>query len=164
MSFVKASVTYDSYESITYNDQTSQKLNHKGKAGIGYQRPKNSKPSWLKNKLDKDKAKAGSNSFVPNQPRRNSMKVKSSWRKVQPRRDLNGQNMKSTLNRSHHGFAQTLTDSSTGKNVKGPQRKGECAADEPCVISTEEGSGVQVDGSVHPFTMSHSAKRLISGV
>ncbi|KZV24455.1 hypothetical protein F511_17242 [Dorcoceras hygrometricum] len=118
MRFVKASVTSDSCESIKYNDQTSPKLNHKGKSGIGYQRPENSKPSWLKNKLDKDKAKAGSKSFVPNQPRRNSTKVKSGWRKVQPRRDLNGQNMKSTLNRSHHGFAQTLTDSSTGKTVK----------------------------------------------
>ncbi|KZV49396.1 hypothetical protein F511_29304 [Dorcoceras hygrometricum] len=118
MSFVKASVTYDSFESMTYNDQTSQKWNHKGKTGIGYQRPENSKPSWLKNKLDKDKSKAGSKSFAPNQPRRNSTKVKSSWRKVQLRRDLNGQNMKSTLNRSHHGFAQTLTDSSTGKTVK----------------------------------------------
>ncbi|KZV26295.1 hypothetical protein F511_41521 [Dorcoceras hygrometricum] len=64
MSFVKASVTYDSCESISYNDQTSQKLNHKGKAGIGYQRPENFKTSWLKNKLDKDKAKAGSKSFV----------------------------------------------------------------------------------------------------
>ncbi|KZV56162.1 hypothetical protein F511_16541 [Dorcoceras hygrometricum] len=98
MSFVKASVTYDSYESMTYNDQTSQKLNHKGKAGIGYQRPENSNLSWLKNKLDKDKAKTDSKSFAPNQPRRNSTKVKSGWRKVQPRRDLNGQNMKSTLN------------------------------------------------------------------
>ncbi|KZV36046.1 UDP-glucuronate:xylan alpha-glucuronosyltransferase 1 [Dorcoceras hygrometricum] len=75
MSFVKANVTYDSCESMTYNDQTSSKLNHKGKAGIGYQRPENSKPSWLKNKLDKDKAKAGSKSFVPNQSRRNSTKV-----------------------------------------------------------------------------------------
>ncbi|KZV37000.1 hypothetical protein F511_25890 [Dorcoceras hygrometricum] len=118
MSFVKASVTYDSCESMTYTDQTSQKLNHKGKSGIGYQRPVNSKPSWLKNKLDKDKAKAGSKSFAPNQPRRNSTKVKSSWRKVQPKRDLSGQNIKSTFNRSHHIYAQTLTDSSTGKTIK----------------------------------------------
>ncbi|KZV14177.1 hypothetical protein F511_14624 [Dorcoceras hygrometricum] len=118
MSFVKASVTYDSCESMTYNDQTSQRLNHKGKAGIGYQRPENSKTMWLKNKLDKDKAIAGSKSFAPNQPRRNLTKVKSSWRKVQPNRDLSGQNMKSTLNRSHHNYAQTLTDSSTGKTIK----------------------------------------------
>ncbi|KZV34167.1 nuclear-pore anchor [Dorcoceras hygrometricum] len=68
MSFVKDNVIYDYCESMTYNDQTSQKLNHKGKAGIDFQRPENSKPSWLKNKLDKDKAKAGSKSFVPNQP------------------------------------------------------------------------------------------------
>ncbi|KZV29201.1 hypothetical protein F511_37734 [Dorcoceras hygrometricum] len=74
MSFVKANVIYDCYESITYNDQTSQKLNHNGKAGIGFQKPENSKPSWLKNKLDKDKAKAGRKSFVPNQSWRSSTK------------------------------------------------------------------------------------------
>ncbi|KZV15855.1 hypothetical protein F511_10951 [Dorcoceras hygrometricum] len=123
MSFVKANVIYDPCESMKYDDQTSHKLNHKPKAGIGFQRPENSNPSWLKKKLDKDKAKAGSKSFVPNQPRRNSTKVKSGWRKVQPRRDLNGQNMKSTLNRSHRNFAQTLTDSSTGKTVKAPRRQ-----------------------------------------
>ncbi|KZV17497.1 disease resistance protein-like [Dorcoceras hygrometricum] len=117
MSFVKASVIHDPCESMTYNDQTSHKLNNKGKAGIGYQRLENSKPSWLKNKLDKDKAKAGSKSFVPNHPRRNSTKVKSSWRKVQPKRDLSGQSMKSKLNSSHN-YAQTLMDSSTGKPVK----------------------------------------------
>ncbi|KZV39171.1 hypothetical protein F511_25801 [Dorcoceras hygrometricum] len=59
MSFVKANVVYDPCESMTYNDQIHQKLNHKVKAGIGFQKPENSKPSWLKNKLDKDKAKAG---------------------------------------------------------------------------------------------------------
>ncbi|KZV21385.1 hypothetical protein F511_18551 [Dorcoceras hygrometricum] len=118
MSFVKANVIHDPYESMTYNDQIPQKLNHKVKAGIGFQKPENSKPSWLKNKLDKDKAKAGRKSFVPNQPWRSSTKVKSGWKMVQPKRDLNGQNMKSTLNRSHHNFAQTLTDSSTGKTVK----------------------------------------------
>ncbi|KZV22892.1 putative receptor-like protein kinase [Dorcoceras hygrometricum] len=34
------------------------KLNRKGKSGIGYAEPDKSKPSWLKNKLDKDRAKA----------------------------------------------------------------------------------------------------------
>ncbi|KZV21439.1 anthranilate synthase beta subunit 2, chloroplastic [Dorcoceras hygrometricum] len=77
MNFVKANVIHDSYDSMTYNDQTSPKLNHKGKAGIGYHKPENSKLSWLKNKLDKDKAKAGSKSFVSHQPRRSSKKVKS---------------------------------------------------------------------------------------
>ncbi|KZV42987.1 hypothetical protein F511_15437 [Dorcoceras hygrometricum] len=75
-SFVKANVIYDCCESMTYNYQTSPKLNHQGKAVIGFQRPENSKPSWLKNKLDKDKEKAGSKSFVPNQPRRNSTKAR----------------------------------------------------------------------------------------
>ncbi|KZV42994.1 hypothetical protein F511_37043 [Dorcoceras hygrometricum] len=77
MSFVKANVVYDPCESMTYNDQTPQKLNHKVKDGIGFQKPENSKPSWLKNKLDKDKAKAGRKSFVPNQPWRSSTKVVS---------------------------------------------------------------------------------------
>ncbi|KZV46813.1 hypothetical protein F511_36738 [Dorcoceras hygrometricum] len=61
-SFVKANVIYDFFESITFDDQNTPKLSDNGKAGIGFQRPENSKPSWLKNKLDKDKAKAGSKS------------------------------------------------------------------------------------------------------
>ncbi|KZV28035.1 filament-like plant protein 7 [Dorcoceras hygrometricum] len=106
-SFVKASVIYDSCESVRYDDQNSSKLNQKGKAGIGYLRLENSKTSWLENRLDKDKAKVGSKSFVSHQPRRSSKKVPGSlgsilhtivtvfvpsvWRKVHPRRDLNGQ-------------------------------------------------------------------------
>ncbi|KZV20808.1 hypothetical protein F511_43737 [Dorcoceras hygrometricum] len=117
MSFVKANVIYDCFESITFDDQNSPKLSNNGKAGIGFQRPENSKPSWLKNKLDKDKAKAGSKSFVPNQPRRNSRKEKSGWTKTQPRRDLSGQKMKSKLNRSHD-YAQTFVDPHTGNTVK----------------------------------------------
>ncbi|KZV29047.1 hypothetical protein F511_15138 [Dorcoceras hygrometricum] len=78
MSFVKASVIYDSCESVRYDDQNSSKPNQKGKAGIGYLRPENSKPSWLKNRLDKDKAKAGSKSFVSHQPRRSSKKIRQS--------------------------------------------------------------------------------------
>ncbi|KZV28702.1 hypothetical protein F511_31604 [Dorcoceras hygrometricum] len=64
MSFVKANVIYDCFESITFDDQNSPKLSDNGKAGIGFQRPENSKHIWLENKLDKDKAKAGSKSFV----------------------------------------------------------------------------------------------------
>ncbi|KZV40335.1 beta-bisabolene synthase-like [Dorcoceras hygrometricum] len=101
MSFVKAEMIYDCFDSITFDDQNSPKLRDNGKAGIGFQRPENSKPSWLKNKLDKDKAKADSKYFVPNQPRHNSRKAKSGWTKNQPRRDLNGHKMKSKLNRSH---------------------------------------------------------------
>ncbi|KZV24403.1 spindle pole body component 110-like [Dorcoceras hygrometricum] len=70
MTFVKASVIHNIYESIKYDDQTAGQLNQKGKAGIGYIRPENSKPSWLKNRLDKEKARAGSKSSVPHQPRR----------------------------------------------------------------------------------------------
>ncbi|KZV55914.1 hypothetical protein F511_24808 [Dorcoceras hygrometricum] len=75
MSFVKANVIYDSYESITFDDQNSTKLNDNGKSGIGFSKPESSKPSWLKNKLDKDKSKAGRKPFVPNQPRRSSTKT-----------------------------------------------------------------------------------------
>ncbi|KZV58644.1 respiratory burst oxidaseprotein B-like [Dorcoceras hygrometricum] len=114
----KASVTHATCESVRYDDQISWQLNQKGKAGIGYVRPENSKSSWLKNRLDKEKAKAGSKSFVQNQQRRGSKKLKSEWRKVQPRRDLNGQNTKPKLDRSHHISAHTLMDSHTGKNVK----------------------------------------------
>ncbi|KZV36824.1 hypothetical protein F511_03548 [Dorcoceras hygrometricum] len=118
MNFVKASMIHDTCESIRYNDQISGQLNQKGKAGIGYVRPENSKSSWLKNRLDKEKEKAGSKSFVQNQHRRGSRKVKSEWRKIQPRRNLNGQNTKPKLNRSHHIPAHTLMDFHTGKTVK----------------------------------------------
>ncbi|KZV22988.1 hypothetical protein F511_20389 [Dorcoceras hygrometricum] len=118
MNFVKASVIHDTCESIRHDDQISRQLNQKGKAGIGYVRPENSKSSWMKNRLDKEKAKTGSKSFVQNQQRRGSEKVKSEWRKIQPRRDLNGQNSKPKLNISHHITAHTLMDFHTGKTVK----------------------------------------------
>ncbi|KZV56725.1 hypothetical protein F511_25360 [Dorcoceras hygrometricum] len=84
MNFVKASVTHDTCESVKYVDQYTGQLNYKGKAGIGYIRPENNKPSWLKNRLHKDKAKAGSKLSVLNQRRRGLKKVKSVWVKVQP--------------------------------------------------------------------------------
>ncbi|KZV41695.1 hypothetical protein F511_09429 [Dorcoceras hygrometricum] len=116
--FVKASLIHDPCESVRYDDQILDLLNKKGKAGIGYDRPESSKSSWLKNRLDKEKAKAGSKSFVQNQQRRGSKKVKSEWKKFRPRRDLNGQNTKPKLNRSHSTYAQTLMDYHTGKAVK----------------------------------------------
>ncbi|KZV52058.1 hypothetical protein F511_19402 [Dorcoceras hygrometricum] len=82
--FVKASVIHDTCDSVRYNDQITGQLNQKGKTGISYVRPENSKSSWLKNRLDKKKAKAGSKSFVQNQQRRGYKKDKSEWRKVQP--------------------------------------------------------------------------------
>ncbi|KZV58101.1 hypothetical protein F511_36011 [Dorcoceras hygrometricum] len=85
---------------------------------MGYSRPENSKPSWLKNRLEKNKAKAGSNSSVLNQSKCGSKKVKSVWVKVQPQRDLNGPHTKPKLNRSHNISAHTLMDAHTGKNVK----------------------------------------------
>ncbi|KZV19317.1 hypothetical protein F511_36258 [Dorcoceras hygrometricum] len=120
MNFVKASVIHDTCESVRYDDQISEQLNKKGKAGIGYDRPESSKSGWIKNRLDKEKAKSGSKSFVQNQQRRGFKKVKSEWRKVQPRRYLNGQNTKPKLNISHHTSAHTLMDFHTGKNVKEP--------------------------------------------
>ncbi|KZV58033.1 125 kDa kinesin-related protein-like [Dorcoceras hygrometricum] len=72
MSFVKADVICDCFESVTYDDQNSPKLSDNGKAGIGFSKPESSKPNWLKNKLDKDKAKAGQKPFVPNQSWRSS--------------------------------------------------------------------------------------------
>ncbi|KZV45746.1 hypothetical protein F511_41816 [Dorcoceras hygrometricum] len=96
MNFVKASMIQNAYESVKYDDQTSGQLNQKGKAGIGYIRPENYKPSWL-NRLVKDKAKAGSKSYVPNQSKHGSKKVKSVWVKVLPQRDLNGPHTKPKL-------------------------------------------------------------------
>ncbi|KZV42416.1 G-type lectin S-receptor-like serine/threonine-protein kinase [Dorcoceras hygrometricum] len=82
MNFVKASVIHNAYESVNYDDQTSGQLNQKGKSGIGYIRPENSNPSWLKIRLEKDKAKAGYKSSVSNQSRRGSKKIKFVWVKV----------------------------------------------------------------------------------
>ncbi|KZV47141.1 hypothetical protein F511_32825 [Dorcoceras hygrometricum] len=124
MSFVKVNVIHDCFESIIFYDQNSSQLSYEGKDGIGYQRPENPKPSWLKNRLDKDKAKAGSKYYVQHQPWRNSRKAKSGWRKTQPRRDLYGQHMKSKLNRSHCNHAQTLKDTYTGNTVKVVMRCG----------------------------------------
>ncbi|KZV19065.1 hypothetical protein F511_13981 [Dorcoceras hygrometricum] len=59
MNFVKSSVIHNAYESVKYDDQTTGQLNHKGKTGIGYIKTENSKPSWLANRLENDKAKAG---------------------------------------------------------------------------------------------------------
>ncbi|KZV42859.1 hypothetical protein F511_26776 [Dorcoceras hygrometricum] len=111
MSFVKANVIYDFYESITFNDQNFPKLNENGKAGIGFQIPENFKPSWLKNKLDKDKAKSGSKSFVSNQPRRNSRKAKSGWTKNQPR------NLTEALHQLRASIEQ-LSEREDGANLK----------------------------------------------
>ncbi|KZV16784.1 hypothetical protein F511_15420 [Dorcoceras hygrometricum] len=118
MNFFKASVIHDAYESVKYDDQTTGKLNHKGKNGIGYIKPENCKPSWLKNRLEKDKEKAVPKSSVPNQQRRGSTKTKSVWVKVQPTHDLNDQSTKQNLNRSHNISARTLVDVHTGKTVK----------------------------------------------
>ncbi|KZV26865.1 serine/threonine-protein phosphatase 4 regulatory subunit 3-like [Dorcoceras hygrometricum] len=119
MGFVKADVIHDCCESIRYDDQKSSQSSHEGKRkdGIGYQRPESSKPGWLKKRLDKDKAKAGSKSYAPNQQRRNFRKEKYGWKKTWPRRDPVGQNVKSKLHRSQN-FAQTFVDPKTGKTVK----------------------------------------------
>ncbi|KZV14470.1 hypothetical protein F511_42795 [Dorcoceras hygrometricum] len=82
MRFVKATVIHDPCESVRYDDQISELLNKKGKAGIGYDRPESSKSGWLKNRLDKEQEKAGSKWFVQNQQRRGSKKVKSEWKKL----------------------------------------------------------------------------------
>ncbi|KZV57132.1 hypothetical protein F511_42014 [Dorcoceras hygrometricum] len=100
MNLVKASVAHDTCESVKYDDQISPKLNYKGKAGIAYTRPENNKPSWLKKRLDKDKAKSGSKSSIPNQQRRGSTKAKSIWVKVQPQRNLNDQSAKKSCQAS----------------------------------------------------------------
>ncbi|KZV35412.1 dystroglycan-like [Dorcoceras hygrometricum] len=66
--FVSAGVIHDCLESMRYNDQDTSQPDHKGKGkvAIGYQRPENSKPGWLKNKLNEDKAKAGISNIYSN--------------------------------------------------------------------------------------------------
>ncbi|KZV50082.1 hypothetical protein F511_21652 [Dorcoceras hygrometricum] len=73
MSFVKASMIHKTLESVKYDDQIMSKMKHKGKSGIGYAEPENSKPSWLKNILEKDRARSGSQSSDLHQQRRSSV-------------------------------------------------------------------------------------------
>ncbi|KZV51656.1 hypothetical protein F511_29072 [Dorcoceras hygrometricum] len=91
MSFVKADMIYNRLESVKYDNQNSPKLSENGKAGIGFSKPESFKPNWLKNRLDKDKAKASQKPFVPNQSWHNSKKVKSGWKKFQQRSDQHDQ-------------------------------------------------------------------------
>ncbi|KZV58467.1 hypothetical protein F511_25719 [Dorcoceras hygrometricum] len=58
-------------------DENSPKLSENGKAGIGFSKHERFKPNWLKNRLDKDKAKASQKPFVPNQSWHNSRKSSS---------------------------------------------------------------------------------------
>ncbi|KZV45558.1 hypothetical protein F511_36875 [Dorcoceras hygrometricum] len=88
MSFVKADMIYNCLESVKYDNQNSPKLSDNGKAGIGFSKPESFKPNWLKNRLDKDKAKAGQKPFVPNQSWHNSKKGESSSRGPQQPSDV----------------------------------------------------------------------------
>ncbi|KZV34211.1 hypothetical protein F511_39541 [Dorcoceras hygrometricum] len=115
MSFVKADMIYNCLESVKYDNQNSPKLNENGKAGIGFSKPERFKPNWLKNRLDKDKAKASQKPFVPNQSWHNSKKVKSGWKKFQQRRDQYDQHMKPKLKRPARDFAHTFVDPRSGK-------------------------------------------------
>ncbi|KZV55768.1 hypothetical protein F511_21264 [Dorcoceras hygrometricum] len=115
MSFVKADMIYNCLESVTYDNQNSPKLNENGKAGIGFSKPESSKPDWLKNRLDKDKAKASQKPFVPNQSRHNSKKVKSSWKKFQQRRDQYDHHVNPKLKRPARDFAHSFVDPRSGK-------------------------------------------------
>ncbi|KZV35792.1 hypothetical protein F511_39967 [Dorcoceras hygrometricum] len=117
MSFVKADMMYNCLESVKYDNQNSPKLSENGKAGIGFSKPERFKPNWLKNRLDKDKAKAGQKPFVPNQSWHNSKKVKSGWQKFQQRRDQHDQSMKPKLKRPARDFAHTFVDPRTGKTL-----------------------------------------------
>ncbi|KZV38422.1 hypothetical protein F511_42479 [Dorcoceras hygrometricum] len=100
MSFVKADMIYNCLESVKYDNQNSPKLNENGKSGIGFSKPESFKPNWLKNRLDKDKAKASQKPFVHNQSWHNSKKVKTGWKKFQQRRDQHDHYMKPKLKRT----------------------------------------------------------------
>ncbi|KZV16800.1 hypothetical protein F511_11726 [Dorcoceras hygrometricum] len=118
MSFVKADMIYNCLESVKYDNQKSPKLNENGKAGIGFSKPERLNPDWLKNGLDKDKAKASQKPFVPNQSWHNSKKVKTGWKKFQQRRDQYDQSMKPKLKRPARDFAHTFVDPRSGKTVR----------------------------------------------
>ncbi|KZV21164.1 hypothetical protein F511_24728 [Dorcoceras hygrometricum] len=115
MSFVKADMIYNYLESVKYDNQNSPKLNENGKAGIGFSKPERFKPNWLKNRLDKDKAKSSQKPFVHNQSWHNSKKVKSGWKKFQQMRDQHDHYMKPKLKRTARDFAHTFVDPRSGK-------------------------------------------------
>ncbi|KZV28697.1 hypothetical protein F511_18443 [Dorcoceras hygrometricum] len=75
MNLFKASVIHDTTKLVQYNDQTVSKLNQNGKQGIGCMQSEKSKPTWIKNRLDKDKEKFSSQSYDLYQQRRTSTKV-----------------------------------------------------------------------------------------
>ncbi|KZV40751.1 hypothetical protein F511_25603 [Dorcoceras hygrometricum] len=52
------SVIYDTLELVKYDDQNCTKLKQKGKQGIGYAPPENTKLSWPKNRLNKNQVKS----------------------------------------------------------------------------------------------------------
>ncbi|KZV44898.1 Phytoalexin-deficient 4-2 protein [Dorcoceras hygrometricum] len=118
MNFVKADLIYNCLESVNYDNQNSPKFNENGKAGIGFSRPESFKPNWLKNRLDKDKAKASHKPSVPHQSWHNSKKVKSSWKKVQQKRDQYDYHDKPKLKRTARDFAHTFVDPRNGKTIR----------------------------------------------
>ncbi|KZV23716.1 hypothetical protein F511_07193 [Dorcoceras hygrometricum] len=116
--FSNTDMIYKCLESVKYDNQNSPKLNENGKAGIGFPKPERFKPNWLKNILDKDKAKASPKPFVPNQSWHNSKKVKSGWKKFQQRRDQYDHHKKPKLKRTARDFAHTFVDPRSGKTVR----------------------------------------------
>ncbi|KZT75589.1 hypothetical protein F511_47387 [Dorcoceras hygrometricum] len=110
---------YKCLESVTYDNQNSPKLNENGKAGIGFSKPESFKPDWLKNRLEKDKAKASPKPFVHNQSWHNSKKVKSGWKnKFQQRRDQYDHYMKPKLKRTARDLAHSFVDPRSGKTIR----------------------------------------------
>ncbi|KZV27912.1 hypothetical protein F511_36831 [Dorcoceras hygrometricum] len=118
MGFVKADMIYDCFESVKYDNQNSPMLNENGKAGIGFSKPESFKPDWLKNRLEKDKAKASPKPFVHNQSRPNSKKVKSGWKRFQQRRDQHDHYIKPKLKRTARDFAHSFVDPRSGKTIR----------------------------------------------
>ncbi|KZV57775.1 hypothetical protein F511_13320 [Dorcoceras hygrometricum] len=118
MSFVKADMMYNCFESVKYDNQNSPMLNENGKAGIGFSKPESSKPNWLKNRLEKDKAKASPKPSAHNQSWHNSKKVKSGWKKFQQKRDQHDHYIKPKLKRTARDFAHSFVDPRNGKTIR----------------------------------------------
>ncbi|KZV21212.1 hypothetical protein F511_17946 [Dorcoceras hygrometricum] len=92
-------------------------LNENGKAGIGFSKPESFKPDWLKNRLEKDKAKASPKPSIHNQSRPNSKKVKSGWKKFQQRRDQHDHYIKPKLKRTALGRPKPATGFLSQRNI-----------------------------------------------
>ncbi|KZV31207.1 hypothetical protein F511_14902 [Dorcoceras hygrometricum] len=143
--------------------ETQKPLNDK--SGLGNFGESSSEGTWLTNRLEKDKVKAGPKSSVPNQQRLGSTKAKSVWVKVQTKRDLNGPSTMPKLNRllrqpALEGLmrsARTDSPRQVGRNnFPATQGGGGARAATTAAYERREGAAAKLRKSHFPKSSSHA--------